>query len=117
VGSVLALGGTYGVLSLSVASRKREIAIRMAVGAQQKSVLGLILSEGLKLTFSGLLIGADLALAVGRVLRNFLFGVAPTDTLTFFAATILFTSVALLACYIPARRATKVDPMMALRYE
>ena len=117
VGSILALVGIYGVLSLSVGSRRREIAIRMALGAQRCDVLGLILSEGLTLIFVGLLAGTGLALALGKVLRAFLFGVEPTDLITFAGMAILFTAAALLAGFIPARRATKTDPMEALRWE
>ena len=117
VGTILSLVGIYGVLSLSVGSRKREIAIRMAVGAQRQNVLGLILSEGLKLIVFGLLIGTGIAIALGQLLRAFLFGVQPTDPLTFVVISVLFTAVALLACFIPAHRATRIDPMEALRYE
>jgi putative ABC transport system permease protein len=117
VGSVLALVGIYGVLSLSVSSRKREIAIRMAVGAQRRNVLGLVLAEGLRLIAIGLVLGTGMALALGRVLRTFLFGVEPADPITFLLVVFLFTAVALLACFIPARRATRIDPMNALRHE
>ncbi len=117
VGSVLALGGIYGVLSLSVASRKREIAIRIAVGARQGNVLGLVLSEGLKLILLGLAIGTGVAGVLVHVLKAFLFGVQSTDPTTFVGVVILFMAVALLACWLPARRAAKVDPMEALRYE
>jgi putative ABC transport system permease protein len=116
-GSILALVGIYGVLSLSVGSRRREIAIRIAVGAQQRTVFGLILSEGLKLIFVGLLVGTGVAVVLARVLRAFLFGIGPTDPLTLVAVPVLFTAVALLACLLPALRATRVDPMTALRCE
>jgi putative ABC transport system permease protein len=115
--SVLALVGLYGVLSLSVGSRRREIAIRMAVGAQRRDVLGLVLSEGLKLSGVGLLLGLGIAIVFTRILRAFLFGVEPTDPITFVAVAVLFGLVTLLACYVPARRAAKTDPMTALRYE
>ncbi len=114
---VLAVVGVYGVLSLSVGSRRREIAIRMAVGAQRRDVLSLFLGEGLKLIAVGLVVGIGLAIALARLLEAFLFGVEPTDPATFAGVAILFTAVALLACYIPARRAAKTDPMTALRYE
>ena len=117
VGCALALVGVYGVLSLSVASRRREIAVRMAVGAQRRNILGLVLSEGLKLIVVGLVIGTGIALVLGQLLQTFLFGVQPADPLTFIFVAILFTAVALLACFIPARRATQIDPMTALRYE
>ena len=114
---VLAVVGVYSVLSLSVGSRRREIAIRMAVGAQRREILGLFLGEGLKLIAVGLVLGTGIAVALSRLLGAFLFGVEPTDPATFAGVAILFTAVALLACYIPARRAMKTDPMTALRYE
>ncbi|MGH8023024.1 MAG: FtsX-like permease family protein, partial [Limisphaerales bacterium] len=117
VGTVLALVGIYGVLSLSVGSRKQEIAIRMAVGAQRRNILGLVLSEGLRLIVGGFLIGIVISLGMGRLLQAFLFGVQPADPVTFIAVVILFTVIALLACFIPARRATRIDPMTSLRYE
>src|SRR5207247_2826558 len=117
VASALALVGIYGVLSLSVGSRKRELAIRTAVGAQQRDILRLILREGLRLIAIGLSIGLVAALALGRVLRTFLFGVEPTDPGTLLGVAVLSAAVTLLACWVPARRATKVDPMEALRYE
>jgi len=113
----LALIGVYGVLSLSVASRRQEMAIRMAVGAQRRNVFALILSEGLRLVGAGVVIGAAVAIASTGVLRALLFGVEPTDPLTFATMVLLFVAVVVLACYIPARRASKVDPMEALRYE
>jgi len=116
-GSVLALVGIYGVLSLSVGSRQREIAIRMAIGAQQRNIVGLILSEGLTLLVLGLLVGGGIAVILGRALRAFLFGVEPIDQMTFFAVPLLFTAVALLACCLPARRAARIEPMTALRSE
>ena len=112
-----ALVGIYGVLSLSVGSRRREFAIRIAVGAQRRDVFGLVLSEGLKLIAIGLVIGTAIALALGRVLRAFLFGVQPSDPITILVVLFLFTAVALLACFIPARRATRMNPMDALRHE
>jgi len=113
----LALIGVYGVLSLSVASRRQEMAIRLAVGAQRRNVFALILSEGLRLVGAGVVIGAAVAIASTGVLRALLFGVEPTDPLTFATMVLLFVAVAVLACYIPARRASKVDPIAALRYE
>jgi putative ABC transport system permease protein len=116
-GSVLALVGIYSVLSLSVGSRRRELAIRMAVGAQHRQLLALIMRQGLKLITLGVVLGTAAAVALARVLSALLFGVGPTDPLTFVSAVTLFTLVALLACWVPARRATKVDPLEALRYE
>jgi putative ABC transport system permease protein len=117
VGLVLALVGIYGVLSLSVNSRQREIAVRIAVGASRNNVLGLVLSEGLRLMLAGVMVGTVVAFALARVLKSYLFGVEPTDPFTFVAVALPFFVVALFACYFPARRATRVDPMVALRQE
>ena len=114
VATVLAVIGIYGVLSLSVASREREIAIRMAVGGQRSHVLGLILAEGMNLIASGLLVGSGLGIALTRILRVLLFGVAPADPATFVAGAILFIAVAFVACWLPAVRTTKVNPSGAL---
>jgi putative ABC transport system permease protein len=117
VGSVLTLVGIYGVISLSVASRRRELAIRSAVGAEQKDIRNLILGEGLRLIGSGVLAGMALAIFLSRVLRTFLFEVEPSDPETLLVVGALFVGVALLACWVPVRRAAKVDPLEALRYE
>lgn len=117
VGSVLTLVGVYGVLSLSVASRKRELAIRSALGAQQKNIRQLIFGEGFQLIAGGVLAGVVLAMLVSRVLRSFLFEVQPSDPATLLIVGALFSAVALLACWGPVRRATLVDPLQALRYE
>jgi putative ABC transport system permease protein len=117
VGSVLTLIGIYGVISLSVASRRRELAIRNAVGAEQKDIRNLILGEGLRLIASGVLAGMALAILLSRVLRTFLFEVEPSDPETLLVVGALFVGVALLACWVPVRRAAKVDPLEALRYE
>jgi putative ABC transport system permease protein len=117
LGSVLTLVGIYGVISLSVASRRRELAIRSAVGAQQKDIRRLIFGEGFRLIAGGVLGGIALAVIVSRVLRSFLFEVQPGDPATFIVVGILFIAVGLLACWAPARRAGKVDPLEALRYE
>jgi putative ABC transport system permease protein len=117
VGSMLTLVGIYGVLSLSVASRRRELAIRSAVGAQQKDILRLIFGEGFRLIAGGVLAGVALAVVLSRVLRSFLFEVEPSDPATFIIVGALFVGVGLLACWAPARRAGKVDPLEALRYE
>ncbi len=119
--AVLALGlaalGLYGVLAHAVALRRQEIGIRMALGAQRKDVLLLILWNGTGLTMAGGILGLAGAFALTRVLRNQLYEVGTTDPFTFAAVALLLGLVALVACVIPARRATKVDPMVALRYE
>jgi putative ABC transport system permease protein len=117
VGSVLTLVGIYGVLSLSVASRRREIAIRTAVGAQRRDIRNLIFEEGFRLIAGGLIAGIAVALILSRVLRTFLFDVEPTDPATLLGVVLLFAGVAVLACWVPTRRAAKVDPVEALRYE
>jgi putative ABC transport system permease protein len=117
VGSVLTLVGIYGVLSLSVASRRREIAIRAAVGAEQRDIRNLIFAEGFRLIAGGVISGIAAALILSRVVRSFLFEVEPTDPATLIGVGLLFVSVALLACWVPTRRAAKVDPLEALRYE
>jgi len=117
VASVLTLVGIYGVLSLSVASRRREIAIRTAVGADGRDILSLVLGEGFRLIAIGVLAGLAAAIAFSRILKTFLFGVEPTDPATLIAVGLLFTCVALFSCWVPARRATKVDPIEALRDE
>jgi len=116
-GSVLTLVGIYGVLSLSVASRRRELAIRTAIGAERKDVRNLIFGEGFRLIASGVLAGIVLAIILSRVLRTFLFEVRPTDPITLIVVACLFVGVAMLACWAPVRRATKIDPLEALRYE
>jgi putative ABC transport system permease protein len=117
VGSVLTLVGVYGVLSLSVASRRRELAIRSAIGAAQKDIRNLIFVEGFRLIVGGVLAGIVLAVVSSRVLSSFLFDVQPTDPLTLAIVGALFVGVALLACWLPVRRAATVDPVEALRYE
>jgi putative ABC transport system permease protein len=114
---VLAAVGIYGVISYAARQRTHELGIRMALGAQRRDVLALILMQGFKLTLSGIGLGLAAAVALTRWLESLLFGVRPTDALTFAVIALLLVGVALLACWIPARRATKVDPLMALRHQ
>jgi putative ABC transport system permease protein len=114
---VLAAVGLYGVLAHSVSTRTNEIGVRIALGAQKASIYRLVLSQGLYLTALGIGIGVAGAAGLTRFLESQLFGVTATDPVTFAAVPALLAAVALLACYVPARRATRVDPMVALRYE
>jgi putative ABC transport system permease protein len=113
----LAAIGLYGVVAYWVARRTQEIGVRMALGAQKFDVLWLVVWRGLMMTLIGVGCGLAAALSLSRVIESSLYGVAPTDPLTFAAVALIVVAIALLASYVPARRATKVDPMVALRYE
>jgi ABC-type antimicrobial peptide transport system permease subunit len=114
---VLAVLGSYGLIAYSVAQRTREIGIRMALGAPASQVLCLTLCQGMRLVVLGSLIGVAVALALTRLLRSLLYEVSAADPWTFAAVVFVLALAALVACYIPARRAGRIDPMAALRYE
>jgi putative ABC transport system permease protein len=114
---VLAAVGVYGVLAYSISRRTREMAIRVALGAQRQDVLRLVLGQGMKMTLVGAAIGLVGAFAVTRLLESQLYGVSTLDPLPFISTTLALGVTALLACYIPARRAARVDPIQALRHE
>jgi ABC-type antimicrobial peptide transport system permease subunit len=114
---VLSALGIYGVLSYSIAQRTREIGLRLALGADQSSVLRLVVGTGARLALFGIGAGTAVALALTRMMTDLLYGVRPADPATFTVVTIVLASTSILACYIPARRAMRVDPIVALRYE
>ena len=115
--TALAILGLYGVISYSVARRTREFGIRCALGASRADILSLVISQGLGLSLAGVAIGICGAFGLGGLLADLLFGVESTNPLAYIIVPVLFTLIALLASYVPARRAAKIDPMVALRYE
>ena len=117
LGLLLASIGLYGVLAFTVSQRTREIGIHMALGARARDVLLMVIRQGMSLVLVGVVIGIAGAYAVTRTIRSLLFEVGTTDPLTFVAVLLLLLAVGFIACYVPARRATKVDPLVALRYE
>ena len=117
VGLILAVIGVYGVVSFAAAQRSREIGIRMSLGANAGDILTLVWKQGLRLVVVGVVLGLAPAWGLARAMRHFLVGVSTIDPMIYIGAALLMAAVGLVACWIPARRATKVDPMVALKYE
>jgi ABC-type antimicrobial peptide transport system permease subunit len=117
VALAIATVGIYGVISYSVARRTKEFGLRMALGAQDTDVLGLVMKQGAGMVLIGIVAGLAIALMLTRLMTSLLFGVTPTDVLTYGSVTAILLAVALAACYVPAKRATQVDPIKTLRYE
>jgi putative ABC transport system permease protein len=114
---VLAVTGVYGVLAYSVSQRTHEVGIRVALGAGRRDVLRLFMGQGMRLVLGGIVIGLGGAFALTRLMSSLLFGVSTTDAATFVSVAVGLMLVGVFACYLPARRATRVDPLIALRYE
>jgi putative ABC transport system permease protein len=117
LGLLLASMGIYGTVSYMVVLRTREVGIRIALGAKRRDILGLMLRQGMRPVFAGLLVGISLAVGASYLLRGVLYGLTGIDGISFVAVSLLFLSIALVASYLPSRRAMRVDPMVALRYE
>jgi putative ABC transport system permease protein len=117
VALLLASVGIYGVIAYSVSRRTHELGVRVAMGAVRADILGLVLRQGMRLVTIGILVGLAASLFMTRLLSSLLYGIGAADALTFVGVVVLLLGVAVLACYLPARRATKVDPIVTLRYE
>ena len=117
IGLVMSSVGVYGVIAYTISRRTREIGIRVALGAQRRNVILMVVRQGVKLVAIGIVVGVALSLAATRVLGSFLYGLNATDLLSFLYVSLLLLGVALAACYVPARRATRIDPIAALRDE
>src|SRR5262249_49861368 len=114
---VIAIMGQYAVVSFNMKRRTREFGVRVAMGASSRHIIRSVLSEGLVLTAAGLTLGFALSMVAGVAMRSLLYGVTPSDAFTYLSVSVLLTAASMLACYLPARRASHVDPLVALRYE